>query len=84
MGCIRSTILLSAGVAIGGTLYLAHRVSQETGKNIKDSFLDVPTEAQKLFVDVKDRAEEAVAKGREAYQQRQAEVQEQLQETPQA
>lgn len=81
MGLIRSSILVAAGAALGGGLLLAHRVSQETGKGIMEAFADVPGEAQKLFEDVRTRADEAISRGREAYQEKQAEIQEHLQGT---
>ncbi|MCL5735648.1 MAG: hypothetical protein M1274_08710 [Actinobacteria bacterium] len=76
MGLIRSSVLVAAGAALGGALLLAHRVSQETGKSLSESFAEVPAEAQKLFEDLRGRAESAMARGREAYQQKQAEMEE--------
>jgi len=81
MGLISSSILVAAGAALGGGLLLAHRVSQETGKSFTESFADVPAEAQKLFEDVRSRADGAVARGREAYQQKQTEMEEHLRGT---
>lgn len=81
MGLIRSSILVAAGIAIGGGLLLAHRVSQESGKSLTEAFADVPGEAQKLVTDIRSRADEAVTKGREAYQQKQAEVEDLLKDT---
>ncbi|MGI5939578.1 MAG: hypothetical protein ACOX8V_02645 [Thermoleophilia bacterium] len=78
MGMIRSSVLLLSGAALGGALLLAHRVSQETGKGIVESFAEVPTEAQKLFTDLRGRADEAVARGREAYIEKQDEIEEHL------
>jgi hypothetical protein len=84
MGLIRSSILVAAGAALGGGLLLAHRVSQETGKSITESFADVPSEAQKLFEDLRTRADDAMARGREAYQQKQADMEEHLRGTSSA
>jgi hypothetical protein len=84
MGLIRSSILVIVGAAIGGGLLLAHRVSQETGKSLTESFADVPAEAQRLFTDVRGRAEGAVSRGREAYQQKQAEMDDHLKSAPEA
>jgi outer membrane murein-binding lipoprotein Lpp len=80
MGCVRSLLLLTAGAAIGGALLIAHRVSEETGKNVVESFSDVPAETQKLFNDVRARAQEAYSRGREACQQKQAEMEQRLQD----
>ncbi len=74
MGGIRSFLVLVTGVAIGGALVLAHRVSQETGKSLSESFAEVPGEAQRIFEDLKARAEEAVDQGRRAYEQKQTEM----------
>jgi hypothetical protein len=84
MGLIRSSILVVVGAAIGGGLLLAHRVSQETGKSLTESFADVPVEAQRLFTDLRGRADGAIARGREACQQKQAEMDEHLKGAPQA
>ena len=74
MGAFRSLMVLSAGVAIGGALIIAHRVSEETGKGIAESFAEVPGEAQRIFADVRARAEEATGKARDAYEEKQAEM----------
>lgn len=82
MGAIRSSVLLLAGAAAGGALLLAHRVSQDTGKGIAESFAEVPTEAQKLLGDLRVRADDAIARGREAYFEKQAEMEDHLSDTP--
>jgi hypothetical protein len=74
MGGLRSFVVLVTGVAIGGALILAHRVSQETGKSLPESFAEVPGEAQRVFEDLRARVEEAVDRGREAYGQKQVEM----------
>jgi hypothetical protein len=74
MGGLRSFVVLVTGVAIGGALILAHRVSQETGKSLPESFGEVPAEAQRVFEDLRARAEEAVERGRQAYGQKQVEM----------
>lgn len=74
----RSILILAAGAAIGAAVLIAHRVSQETGKSMSESFADVPEEARRLFDEVKDRAESAVDRGRQAYQQKQGEMEEHL------
>lgn len=79
MGFVRSMLLVTAGAAIGGALLIAHRVSQETGKNIVESFSEVPAESQKLFTEVREKAQEAYSRGREAYQQKQADMEQHLQ-----
>jgi len=74
MGAVRSLALVSAGVVIGGVLLIAHRVSVETGKSMMESFADVPEEAQRMFADVRARADQASAEAREAYYEKQAEM----------
>lgn len=74
MGAFRSLVLLSAGAVVGGALLIAHRVSEETGKSITESFTEVPAEAQRILADVKSRAEQAKAKAREAYGEKQSEI----------
>ena len=70
----RSLFLLVAGAAIGGALLLAHRVSQETGKSLPEAFADVPAEARRVFADLRERADQAVERGREAYRDKQSEM----------
>lgn len=74
MAGFRSLLILATGLAVGGALVLAHRVSQETGKSLPEAFAAVPGEAQRIFEDVKVRAEEAVDRARQAYDQKQAEM----------
>jgi hypothetical protein len=79
MAGLRSFLILATGVAIGGALAIAHRVSEDTGKGIGESFAEVPGEAQRIFSDVKLRAEDAVGRAREAYDHKQAEMDDYLQ-----
>jgi hypothetical protein len=74
MGGFRSFLILATGVAVGGALVIAHRISEENGMTMTEAFSEVPAEAQRIFTDVKGRAEEAVNKGRQAYDQKQAEM----------
>jgi hypothetical protein len=74
MGAFRSCIVLAAGVAVGGAVVIAHRISQETGSSMTESFAEVPAEAQRIFADVKGRAEEALGRARQAYDHKQAEM----------
>jgi hypothetical protein len=84
MACTQSSIMVLAGLAVGGVLFLAHRASQETGKNLAESLADVPAEAQQVFTDLRSRAEDAVSRGREAYYQKQADIEGQLEDIAQA
>lgn len=74
MAGFRACFVLAAGIAIGGALVIAHRVSEETGKGFAEAFADVPAEARRILEDVKGRAEEAVERGRQAYDQKQADI----------
>jgi hypothetical protein len=71
---VRSVLLLAAGAAIGAALLIAHRVSQETGKSMPEAFADVPSEARRIFEEVKQRAEMAMERGRQAYQEKQSAI----------
>jgi len=71
---VRSVLLLAAGAAIGAALLIAHRVSQETGKSMPEAFADVPSEAKRIFEEIKQRAEVAVERGRQAYQEKQSDI----------
>jgi hypothetical protein len=84
MGVCRSVFVLTVGAAIGGAVFLAYRVSQESGKSFMEAWADVPAEAERLFSDVRGRAEEALQRGREAYDSKQAEIAEHLQGAAQA
>lgn len=79
MGVFRSLLVLTVGAAIGGAVLLAYRVSQDSGKSFMEAWADVPGEAERLFSDMRGRAEEAFDRGREAYQSKQAEIAEHLQ-----
>jgi hypothetical protein len=80
MGTFKSLFVLVAGAAIGGAALIAYRVSQETGKPFQEALSDVPGEAQRLFADIKGRATEAVERGREMYEEKQDDIEEQLRE----
>ncbi len=83
MGTCRSLVVLAAGAAIGGALLLAYRVSQETGKSLPEALTDVPAEAQRLFADLRGRADQAIERGREAYHEKQTEIEEHLRDATQ-
>jgi hypothetical protein len=74
MGAFRSCLVLAVGVAIGGALVIAHRISEESGASLTEAFSEVPGEARRIFDDVKQRAEEAVGRARRAYEQKQVEM----------
>ncbi len=84
MGTFRSLLILGTGVVIGGAVLIAYRISQETGKPLQDALLDVPAEAGRMFADVRERATEAVDRGREMYEQRQNAFAEQYEGEPTA
>jgi hypothetical protein len=84
MGTFRSLLILGAGVIIGGAALIAYRISQETGKPLQDALLDVPAEAGRMFTDVRNRAAEAIERGREMYEQRQTAFAEQYEGEPAA
>jgi hypothetical protein len=49
---------------LAGAVWLAYRSSQETQKSLPESFADVPTEAKKVYVEVRTRATDAVKQAR--------------------
>jgi hypothetical protein len=83
MGACRSLVVLAAGAAMGGALLLAYRVSQETGKSLPEALTHVPSEAQRLFADLRGRAHQAMDRGREAYHQKQTDIEEHLRDATQ-
>jgi len=80
MGSFRSLLILAAGAALGGAALIAYRISQESGKPFQEALSDVPAEAQRLFADLRGRANDAVERGREMYMEKQQEMEEQLRE----
>jgi len=59
---------------------IAYRISQESGKPFQEALSDVPAEAQRLFADLRGRADDAVERGREMFMEKQEEMEEQLRE----
>ncbi len=74
MGVLKSCVILAAGAAIGGALVIAHRVSEESGKGITESFADVPAEVRRMVADIQARVDQAAAGARDAYEHKQAEM----------
>jgi len=73
-------LILAAGAALGGAALIAYRISQESGKPFQEALSDVPAEAQRLFADLRGRADDAVERGREMFMEKQEEMEEQLRE----
>jgi Flp pilus assembly protein TadB len=63
---VRIFVVLGAFImgVLAGAVWLAYRSSQETQKSLPESFADVPTEAKKVYVEVRTRATEAVKQAR--------------------
>ena len=78
MGMVRSLAILTVGAALGGVALLAYRISQETGKPIQEALADVPAEVQRLYGELKVKADEALEKGRSLYEEKQQELADQL------
>lgn len=76
MRTARSTLFVLAGILFGLFLLLAFRLSRETGKSLAASFSDVPGELQRLLTGLPARAEAALSAGRQAYDGKQAEIDE--------
>ena len=67
-----------AGAALGTAAALAYRISQETGKSFTDALNEVPAEAERYWEEFRQRGMEAVSAGREAAQQKQHDIEQQL------
>jgi hypothetical protein len=63
---MRIVVVLGAFImgVLAGAVWLAYRSSQETQKSLPESFADVPTEAKKVYVEVRTRATDAVKQAR--------------------
>ncbi len=59
---------------------IAYRISEESGKPFQEALSDVPAEAQRMFADLRGRADDAMERGREMYMEKQEEMGERLQE----
>ncbi|NLO27457.1 MAG: hypothetical protein GX113_04660 [Actinobacteria bacterium] len=80
MGSFRSLLILTAGAVLGGAALIAYRISEESGKPFQEALSDVPAEAQRMFADLRGRADDAMERGREMYMEKQEEMGERLQE----
>ena len=66
MGFGKAVLAAFIGGVLAGVFILAYRVSQRTEKSLTESFADVPAEAQRVYVDVKAKATDAVKHVRES------------------
>jgi hypothetical protein len=62
------------GGVLAGVFLLAYRVSKETQKSLPESFVDVPAEAKRVYVDIKTKATDAVKRVREGAVDAEAEI----------
>lgn len=62
------------GGLAAAAVVLAWRASKETGKSIPASLRDVPTEAQRLAAETRQRATEAANAGWQAFKEKEAEL----------
>jgi hypothetical protein len=60
----KAVLAAFVGGVLAGAFLLAYRVSQETQKSLPESFADVPSEAKRVYVDVKHKASDAVQRVR--------------------
>lgn len=72
------------GGLAAAVIALAWKSSQETGKSLQASFVDVPTEAQKLAAEARERAAEAAAEARQRAAEAAAEARERAAEAAHA
>ena len=78
MGKIVVGLTVLAGAALGTAAALAYRISQETGKSFTEALNEVPAEAERYWEEFRQRGMEAVSAGREAAQQKQHDIEQQL------
>jgi hypothetical protein len=83
MGKLGTGLLAVVAGAAGAVVYLAYRVSKETGKSLSEALSDVPAEAQRYLEDVRARGTDALEAGREAARQKQSEIERQLRDQSQ-
>jgi len=80
MGATRSLLLLGAGAIMGGAAVIAYRISEETGKPFQEALSEVPAELERLYAELRAKSEQALEKGRALYEEKQAELEDQLRE----
>jgi len=80
MGATRSLLLLGAGAIMGGAAVIAYRISEETGKPFQEALSEVPAELERLYAELRVKSEQALVKGRALYEEKQAELEDQLRE----
>jgi len=80
MGKLGVTMMVAVGAAVGTAASLAYRISRDTGKSFSEALSEVPAEVERYWEEIRARGEEALAAGREAARQKQAEIEQQLHE----
>jgi len=70
----------AAAAAVGSAVALAYRMSKETGRSLPDSLSEVPGEAHRYWEELRARGSEAFEAGKQASREKQAEIEEQLDE----
>lgn len=78
MGRFVVGLTVLAGAALGTAAALAYRISQETGKSFTEALNEVPAEAERYWEEFRQRGMEAISAGREAAQQKQSDIEQQL------
>jgi hypothetical protein len=78
MGRFVVSLTVLAGAALGTAAALAYRISHETGKSFTEALNEVPAEAERYWEELRQRGTEAFAAGREAAQEKQEEIEQQL------
>lgn len=66
--------LVIVGLGAGVVLALAFRSSRETGKGFLQCLMEMPADARRYAEDLRGRAEQAVASGRQAAVEKQSEI----------
>ena len=76
MSFTRAVLAAFVGGVLAIVFVLAWKASQESGKSVFGSLVDVPQEAQRISTDVKTRTTDAVNAGRDTIRKTEAAVKE--------
>ena len=71
-GCTGCLVIV--GLGAGVVLALAYRSSRESGKGFLQFLREMPTEARRYAEDVRGRAQQAIASGRQAAVKKELEI----------
>lgn len=76
--------LVIVGLGVGVALALVYRSSRDTGKGLLESLRGMPADARRYAEDLRGRAQQAVASGRQAAAEKELEIETVLAGDPRA